>query len=312
MVFSKILGTGSYLPDTILTNFDLEKKVDTSHAWILERTGIEKRHIAHKDECTFEMGAKAAAKALEMAEVSSSDVDMVIVATCTPDKIFPATACLIQQHLGIPPGPAFDVQAACSGFIYALSIADKFIKAQAAKKVLVVGSEIMSRVTDWEDRNTCVLFGDGAGAVLLGAATSPGILSTYISADGRHKDILYLNNLPQEYIKMQGNTVFRLAVNMLDKLASEALAHNHLSLADIDWLVPHQANIRIIQATAEKLNIPMEKVAITLKDQGNTSAASIPLVLDTYIRENKIVRGQTLLLEAFGGGLTWGTCLVKY
>lgn len=312
MIFSRISGTGSYLPENIVSNFDLEKQMETSHAWIVERTGIERRHIANKTETTSFMGAQAALQALAMAEVDPSEVEMVIVASCTSEKTFPSIACLIQQQLSIPNGPAFDIQAACSGFIYALSIADKFIKSQSMKRILVIGSEVMSNIIDWQDRKTCVLFGDGAGAVLLEASEEPGIISTYIAADGRHKDILYRNNGSNEYIQMQGNAVFRLAVNMLDQLASEAVHQNNLTLADIDWLVPHQANIRIIQAIAEKLNLPMDRVAVTLKDQGNTSAASIPLVLDTYVRAGSIVRGQTLLLEAFGGGLTWGTALVRY
>ncbi len=312
MIWSKITGTGSYLPKGVLTNFDLEKKVDTSNAWIVERTGILQRHISNHEETAVMMGSQAARKALQAADKTGDDVDMVLVATCTPDKIFPSTACLIQQELGIKPGAAFDIEAACSGFIYALSVADKFINSGSVKSILVVGTEVMSRTVDWQDRNTCVLFGDGAGAVLLEASDTPGILSSYISADGKHKDILYLNNAPNEYLQMQGNSVFKLAINMLDKVAQQTLEQNDISVSDIDWLVPHQANIRIIQATAEKLGIPMERVAITLNDQGNTSGASIPLALDSYIRAGKIKRGQTLLLEAFGGGLTWGTALIRY
>lgn len=312
MIWSKISGTGSYLPKGTLTNYDLEKKVDTSNTWIVERTGIEERHISNNEETTAAMGSYAAEKALQSAGCSGDDIDMIVVATCTPDKIFPSTACLIQQALGIKPGIAFDVQAACSGFIYALSIVDKFIKTGSVKRALVIGSEVMSRVIDWKDRSTCVLFGDGAGAVVLEASEKAGILSCMLSADGRHKDILYLNSASNEYLQMQGNTVFRLAVNMLDQVAERTLAENNLTISDIDWLVPHQANIRIIHAIAEKLGIPMERVVQTLKHQGNTSGASIPLALDSYIRSGKIVRGQTLLLEAFGGGLTWGTALIHY
>lgn len=351
-ISSRIAGTGSYLPQQVLTNYELEKRVDTTHAWIVERTGIMQRHIASASETTKTMGAQAAQAAIDAAGISAKDIDLIVVATCTPDKIFPSTACLIQQQLEIPPGPAFDVQAACSGFMYAFSIADQFIRTGTVKHALVIGSEVMSRVLDWNDRKTCVLFGDGAGAVVLSAthetapahssaqtsaqtssqalahapvpasalapSSTPRVLSTAISADGRQKDILYLNNArlnpedPDIYLQMQGNAVFRIAVNMLDQEAEAIVDKNRLKLSDIDWLVPHQANIRIIQATAEKLKIPMERVAVTLQNHGNTSAASIPLTLDTYIRQGHIKRGQLLLLEAIGGGLTWGTALVRY
>jgi 3-oxoacyl-[acyl-carrier-protein] synthase-3 len=312
MIFSRILATGTYLPKTILSNDDIAKRVDTSHEWILERTGIEARHIAEDFETTASMGACAARSALQIAQISTKEIDMVIVATCTPAKVFPSTACLIQQELGIPPGPAFDIQAACSGFIYGLSIVDQFIRSGIVKKALLIGSEVMSRVVDWQDRRTCVLFGDGAGAVLLEAALQPGVLSTYISADGRQKDILYLENHKEATIQMQGNSLFKLAVNMLGEVALKTLIENNLTVSDIDWLIPHQANIRIIQATAEKLGLPMERVIVTLGSQGNTSAASIPLALDAAIRQQKIQPGQHLLLEAFGGGLTWGTALIRY
>lgn len=322
ILYSKIGGTGSYLPAQILTNHDLEKKLDTSHAWIVERTGIERRHIANENETTEIMGAKAAKMAMEAANIEPNEIGLIIVASCTPEKMFPSTACLIQEILDIPKAPAFDIQAACSGFIYALSVADNFIRMGQVKHALVIGSETMSKVLDWKDRKTCVLFGDGAGAVLLSRSETPGILSTEISADGRHKDILYLDNQKgnqkerdtafNPYLQMQGNLVFRLAVNMLDQVAVTAMVKNKLECSDVDWLVPHQANIRIIQAMAEKLKIPMERVAMTLKDHGNTSAASIPLTLDTYIRQGSIKRNQILLLEAFGGGLTWGTATIRY
>lgn len=311
MIFSRISGTGSYLPETILTNYDLEKRVETSHAWITERTGIIKRHIASPKETTTFMGSQAAKQALIAAGLSAADIDMVVVATCTPDLVFPSVACLIQAELGLPIGPAFDVQAACSGFMFALKTADSFIRSQSVRRVLVIGSEVMSRVIDWTDRKTCILFGDGAGALVLEASSEPGLLSCSVASDGRYKDILYVDNHPVGTMQMDGRSVFRLAVNMLDQVALEVLSVNGFTLSDVDWLVPHQANIRIIEAAAQKLNIPMERVVVTLPDHGNTSAASIPLALDSAIRDGRIVSGQHILLEAFGGGLTWGTALVK-
>jgi 3-oxoacyl-[acyl-carrier-protein] synthase-3 len=311
MIFSKIIGTGGYLPKEVLTNYDLEKKVETSHQWIVERTGIFQRHIVSAEETVAHMGAEAAKKAMEAAGVGPLDIGLIIVATCTPDLVFPATACLIQAELGVPPGPAFDIQAVCSGFIYALSVADQFIRAGTVKRALVIGSEAMSKVLDWTDRSTCVLFGDGAGAVVIEASPEPGILSCNISADGRYKDILYLDNQPGKTLKMQGNVVFKLAVTMLGEVATNSMAEAGITVADIDWLVPHQANIRIIEATADKLKIPMEKVVVTLKNHGNTSAASIPLAFDTAVRDGRIVAGQQILLEAIGGGLTWGTVLLR-
>jgi len=310
MIFSKIIGTGGYLPEKIVTNYDLEQKVDTTHQWIFERTGIVERHIANVEETTTQMGAHAARRAIEAAGISPDDIEMVIVATCTPDRVFPATACLIQAELGLPVGPAFDIQAVCSGFMYALSVADQFIRTGTMKRILVIGSEVMSRVIDWTDRKTCILFGDGAGAVVLAASAEPGILSCSVNADGRYKEALYLENHPVKTLQMQGNVVFRLAVNILDKIAASMIAKHGLIVSDIDWLVPHQANIRIIEATAGKLNLPMERVILTLQNQGNTSAASIPLALDTAIRDGRIIPGQRILLEAVGGGLTWGTALL--
>lgn len=312
MIYSRIQGTGSYLPEKVLTNHDLEKMIETTHDWIMDRTGIESRHIAADGETSASFAIAAGRKAMEMANVSANDMDMIIVATATPEKVFPANACLVQQALEIPPCPAFDIQAACSGFIYALSIADQFIKSSMCRRVLVIGTEIMSRIVDWTDRRTCILFGDGAGAVIVEKTDTPGILSTFISADGRHQELLYLNNKPGSNIQMQGNSVFKLAVNALGDMALQTLKKHNLTVNDIDWLVPHQANSRIIEATAEKLNIPMDRVILTLKTQGNTSAASIPLALDAAVRDGRIKRGQNLLMEAFGGGLTWGTALVKF
>ncbi len=312
MIFAKIAGTGSYLPKTILSNADLAERVDTTHEWILERTGIVSRHIASLSETTTEMAVAAAKKALAAANTLPNEIDLIVVATCTPDKNFPSTACHVQQALDIPPCPAFDLQAACSGFVYGVSVVDQFIRSGHTKKALLIGAESMSRVVDWQDRRTCILFGDGAGAVVIEAAETPGILATQVSADGREKDILFLDNSPGATLQMQGNSVFKLAVNQLDKIAGKILADQNLTIAALDWLIPHQANIRIIQATAEKLGLPMEKVILTLDHHGNTSAASIPLALDIGIQQQKVKRGQLLLLEAFGGGLTWGSALIRY
>lgn len=311
MIFSKIIGTGGYLPETVLSNYELEKRVDTSHDWIVSRTGIHQRHIANEAETATKMGARAAKEAMDFAGLGSRDIDMVLVATCTPDVIFPAAACLIQAELGLRSGPAFDVQAACSGFMFALSVADKFIRCGTVKRALVIGTEVMSRILDWTDRKTCVLFGDGAGALILEASSTPGILSCDVCSDGRDsQDILSLGNYPNT-IKMQGNTVFKMAVNMLDQVALAAMNSNGLAPKDIDWLIPHQANFRIIEAAAQKLNIPMNKVVLTLQNQGNTSSASIPLALDAAFRDGRILPSHHILLEAFGGGLTWGTAIIK-
>jgi 3-oxoacyl-[acyl-carrier-protein] synthase-3 len=321
MVYSKILGTGSYLPEKILTNADIEKIVETSSDWIIERTGIHQRHIAAEHETALTMSEKAARLAIEAAGLNVQDIGMIIIATTTPEKMFPSTACLLQQRLGIAGCPAFDLNsAACSGFVFALSIADQYIRGGSIKNALVIGSEVMSRVIDWSDRTTCVLFGDGAGAVVIGASDKPGILSTHLHADGTYKDVLSLGvslGKPIEveealFLKMTGNQLFKLAVNILGDLFDETLAANSMTKADVDWLVPHQANIRIIQAMAKKLDLPMDKVAVTLHDQGNTSSASIPLALDYAIRDGRIKRGEMLLLEGFGGGLAWGSALLKY
>ncbi|MCC2667503.1 MAG: fabH [Gammaproteobacteria bacterium] len=312
MNYSKIIGTGSYLPKKILTNFDLEKMLDTSHDWIVKRTGIHQRHIAASDETALSMAEMAALAAMSAAGIEASDIGLIIIATTTPDKTFPSTACLLQQRLNIAGCPAFDLNSvACTGFVYAMSIADQFIRQGKVNNALVIGSEVMTRVVDWNDRSVAVLFGDGAAAVLLGKSQEPGILSTHLHADGTHKDILSLDT-PTGYMQMKGNQLFKLAVNMLDDLFDETLAANYLQKSDIDWLVPHQANIRIIEAMAKKLDLSMERVIITLDKQGNTSAASIPLALDEAVRDKRIKRGDTLLLEGIGGGLTWGSALIKY
>lgn len=321
MRYSKIIGTGAYLPENIVTNFDLEKRVETSNDWIVERTGIHVRHIAAQHETALYMAEQAAREAITTAGIAAADIGMIIIATTTPEKMFPSTACMLQERLGVAGCPAFDLNsAACAGFMYALSIADLYIKSGLVKYALVIGSEVMSKVIDWNDRTTCVLFGDGAGAVLLGESTEPGILSTHLHADGTHKDVLSLNasiGKPLEveqalYIQMKGNQLFKLAVNILGKLFDETLEANQLTKSDIDWLVPHQANIRIIEAMAKKLGLPMERVALTLKEQGNTSSASIPLALHKIIQNDQLKRGDMLLLEGFGGGLVWGSALIKY
>ena len=321
MAYSQILGTGGYLPEKIMTNADLEKIVATSHDWIVERTGIHQRHIAAEHESALTMAEKAARVAIEAAGIKPGDIGMIIIATTTPEKMFPSTACLLQQRLEIAGCPAFDLNsAACAGFVFALSIADQYIRNGMQKPALVIGSEIMSRVVDWSDRSTCVLFGDGAGAVVLGPSDVPGVLSTHLHADGNYKDVLSLPislgkpiDVEQElFLKMTGNHLFKLAVNILGDLFDETLAANSLQKSDIDWLVPHQANIRIIQAMAKKLDLSMDNVAVTLQDQGNTSSASIPLALDKAIRDGRIKRGEMLLLEGFGGGLAWGSALIKY
>lgn len=318
MKYSKILGTGSYLPEKILTNFDLEKMVETSNEWIVERTGIRERHIAGDNENAATMAERAGRAALDAAGVKPEELEMIIVASTTPYMVFPSTACLLQERYGIAGCPAFDLNAsACAGFMYGLSIADQYIRTGAIKKALVIGSEVMSRVIDWTDRATCVLFGDGAGAVVLGTSNEPGILSTHLHADGTHKDVLYLplgsGKFPNvESVKMTGNQLFKLAVNCLGDLCDETLNANHLQKSDIDWLIPHQANMRIIQAMAKKLDMSMDRVVLTLAEQGNTSSASIPLAFDKAIRDGSVKRGQLLMMEGFGGGLAWGSALIRY
>ena len=319
MTYSRILGTGSYLPARILTNADLEKLVDTNDQWIVERTGIRERHIAAEGEFTSDLAVRAARAALEVAGLAPDDIDLLLVATTTPDLVFPSTACIVQSKLGMTNGkPAFDLQAVCSGFVYALSVADQFIKTGAAKCVLVIGAETLSRITDWNDRGNCILWGDGAGAVVLGASAEPGILATHLHADGRHKELLRTTTGPSTglrepaLMRMEGNPVFKMAVNTLDRIVDETLEANGLAKSDIDWLVPHQANIRIIAATAKKLGMSMDHVVTTVAGHGNTSAASVPLAFDVAVRDGRIQRGQTVLMEAFGGGFTWGSALLKY
>lgn len=320
MIYSRITGTGSYLPEKILYNTDLETMVATSDAWIIERTGIRQRHIVAEDEGTCDMAEQAARRAMDMAGCRPEDLDLIILGTTTPDKIYPSTACLLQARLGNVGAPAFDVQAVCSGFLYAFSIADKFIRSGTVKRALVVGAETYSRILDWSDRNTCVLFGDGAGAVILEASTEAGVLSTHLHADGSYNEALCVPGTVSGgkivngngFTHMHGTEVFKFAVNALSRVVDEALEANQLHDSDIDWLVPHQANIRIINATAKKLKLPMEKVIVTVPEHGNTSAASVPLALDAGVRDGRIQRGQTLLLEAIGGGFTWGAALIKY
>ena len=317
MIYSKIIGTGSYLPEKILNNHDLEKMFETTDEWITTRTGIKERHIVSAHQYTSDLAVEAAKKAIEASSINPNKIDLIIVATTTPDKIFPSTACIVQTKLGLSLCPAFDIQAVCSGFVYALSVADKFIKTGSAKCVLVIGADTMSRITDYSDRSNAILWGDGGGAVLLEASDQPGILSTHIHADGAYEKLLQVpsgvsHQKGKATIEMQGNQVFKIAVNTLDSIVDETLEINELEKSDIDWLVPHQANIRILEATAKKLNMSMDRVIVTIDRHGNTSAASIPLALDTAIREDKIKRGETLLMEAFGGGFTWGSALIKY
>ena len=306
----------------MLTNKDMEELVDTTDEWIQERTGIRQRHIAAEDETTCDLASRAAQQAIEMAGKSNSDIDLIILATTTADKIFPGTACLLQKRLDVHGCPAFDVQAVCTGFVYALGIADKFIRAGEAKCALVVGSETLSRILDWNDRSTCVLFGDGAGAVVLEASSEPGILSTHLHADGSYEHLLHVPHgissgyeqlkAGEAYVYMEGNAVFKMAVNKLGEIVDEALEANQFDKGDLDWLVPHQANRRIIEATARKLKMSMERVVLTVSEHGNTSAASIPLALDTAVRDGRIKKGETLMLEAFGSGFTWGSALLQF
>ena len=311
-----ISGTGSYLPDYSLTNYDLEEKIDTSHEWIYDRTGISSRHVANETETTSFMAAEAAKKALAAAEISAEHIDLIIVATCTPDFFFPSTACFVKNALEIlRPIPTFDVSAACSGFVYIMDIAKQYIASGAAKHVLLIGSEKMSDAVDWQDRSTCVLFGDGAGAVLLSASDTPGILASKIhSAYDKELILTYPNGLVNKTSKltMRGNEVFKLAVNLMGDIVDEVLLEGKLTKEDVTWLIPHQANVRIIKAIAKKLNLPMSQVIVTVENQGNTSAASIPIALDYSVKSQRIKRGDLLLIEAFGGGLTWGAALVRY
>lgn len=322
MIYSRILGTGGYLPEKVLTNADLEKMVDTTDAWITERTGIKERHIAVEGQNTCDLAEQAARRAMEMAGIDKDQIDLIVVATTTPDQVFPSTACLLQERLDNHGATAFDIQAVCTGFVYALGVADKFIKSGTHKTALVVGAETMSRITDWTDRGTCILFGDGAGAVIIQASEEPGILSTHLHADGQYKDLLKVDaGVSTDFSKLQdgtafmqmrGNEVFKTAVNTLGRIVDETLEANNLQKSDIDWLVPHQANIRIINATAKKLGMSLDNVVVTVDRHGNTSGASVPLALDEAVRDGRIKRGDTLLLEAFGGGFTWGSALIKF
>jgi 3-oxoacyl-[acyl-carrier-protein] synthase-3 len=319
--YAKVIGTGGYLPEKVLTNADLEKMVDTTDQWIRERTGVEQRHIAAPNETTCDL-AEAAARRAMAAGVTPASIDLIIVGTTTPDHVFPSVASQVQDRLGNYGCAAFDVQAVCTGFIYALSIADQFIRTGNAVRALVIGAETFSRIIDWTDRRTCILFGDGAGAVIVEAADEPGILSSHLHADGRYKELLWVpagvskgydkTRENAAYVEMRGNEVFKVAVNTLGRIVEETLAANQMTSADIDWLIPHQANARIISATAKKLRMPMERVINTVNTHGNTSAASVPLALDVAVRDGRIQRGDTLLLEAFGGGFTWGSILLKY
>ena len=322
-LFARIAGTGSYLPEKVLTNDDLAKFVETSDEWIAARTGIRERHVAAEGETTCDLAFHAATRAMDAAGVTPADIDLIIVGTTTPDIIFPSTACLLQARLGAIGCPAFDVNAACSGFVYALTVADKFIRSGAAKTALVVGAETLTRMLDWTDRSTCVLFGDGAGAVVLKADAETGILSTHLHADGTKRDLLYnpvgvsAGFKPGEHnagvrVMMTGNDVFKYAVKALDSVVEETLEANGLDRHDIDWLIPHQANLRIIEATAKRLDMPMERVIVTVDKHGNTSSGSVPLALDEAVRSGRVQRGQLLLLEAFGGGFTWGAALLRY
>ncbi|HEY5850948.1 MAG TPA: beta-ketoacyl-ACP synthase III [Lysobacter sp.] len=322
-IYSRIAGTGSYLPEKVLTNDDLAKFIDTSDEWIASRTGIRERHIAAEGETTSDLAYHASMRALEAAGVDAKDLDLIVVGTTTPDLIFPSTACLLQHRIGANGCAAFDVNAACSGFVYALTVADKFIRSGSAKNVLVVGAETLTRMLDWSDRSTCVLFGDGAGAVVLKADTETGILSTHMHADGGKKELLWnpvgvsVGFKPEEpnagvKVLMTGNEVFKHAVKALDSVVEETLEANGLDRHDIDWLIPHQANLRIIEATAKRLDMPMDRVIVTVDRHGNTSSGSVPLALDEAVRTGKVQRGQLVLLEAFGGGFTWGSALLRY
>ena len=322
-IHSRIAGTGSYLPEKVVTNDDLSKVVDTSDEWIRTRTGIRQRHVAADGQTSSDMGHQAALKAIEAAGIDPSGIDLIVVGTTTPDYVFPSTACLIQQKLGIPGCPAFDVNAACSGFLFALSVADQFIRTGSARTVLVVGVETLTRMVDWTDRTTCVLFGDGAGAVVLKADADTGILSTHLHADGNKRDLLccpvgvsagFDNSLPNAGVRitMAGNEVFKHAVKALDSVVDEALEANGLDKGDLDWLIPHQANLRIIEATAKRLDMPMERVIVTVDRHGNTSAGSVPLALDEAVRSGRVQRGQLLVLEVFGGCFTWGAAVLRY
>ena len=321
MSYSRIIGTGRYLPEKVLTNFDLEKIVDTSDEWIRTRTGVERRHVVEPDQTTSDMCVESAQKAMDDAGVTPADIDMVITGTTSPDVVFPNVSTIIQYRLGIPACAAFSLEAACSGFIYALTVADKFIKTGDAKCVLVTGAECITKLIDWKDRNTCVLFGDGAGSAIVVPSEEPGILSCELGADGQYRELLHYpvgvsKNLAaagtdEANIIMKGNEVFKVAVTTLGDIAGRTLEKAGIAKEELDWLIPHQANIRIIQATAKRLGLPMEKVILTVQDHGNTSAASVPMALDVARRDGRVRKGQLVLMEAFGGGFTWGSVLMR-
>lgn len=313
MIFSRIAGTGSYLPPHLLTNADLEKMVDTTDEWIFSRTGIRQRHRV-QDEMTSDLALEAAKNAITSAGITAEQIDLIIVATTTPDKIFPSVATMVQRKLGISGCPAFDIQAVCSGFVYALTTANHFIQSGAYQNVLVIGADTFTRICDYTDRSNCILWGDGAGAVILQPSEEAGIISAHIHADGHYETMLHVPRNPDgaDTVEMEGNAVFKMAVNTLDQIVDETLEANGMQKSDIDWLVPHQANIRILQATAKKLDMGMDKVVVTVDRHGNTSAASIPLALDTAVRDGRIQRGHVILMEAFGGGFTWGSALIKF
>ena len=317
MIFSRIVGTGSYLPPGVMTNEDFAKRLDTSDAWIRERTGIRERHIADEAQTSSDLALEASRRALQAAGVPAADIDLIIVATSTPDFVFPSTACLLQAKLGVRGGAAFDVQAVCSGFVYALSVADNFVKSGNCRRALVVGAEVFSRILDWDDRGTCVLFGDGAGAVVLCASEQPGIHASVLRADGSHAGMLSVpGNVNRgaiagsPFLQMDGQAVFKFAVRVLEESARETVAKARMSLEDIDWLIPHQANVRILEALARKLGLPREKLVVTVDHHGNTSAASVPLALDEYLRAGRIRSGHRLMLQGVGGGFTWGSSVV--
>ena len=322
MTYSRITGTGGCLPERVLTNAELERMVDTSDEWIRTRTGIRERRIAAPDETTCDLAERAARQALDAAGIAPSELDLIVVATTTPDKVFPSTACLLQARLRVGGCPAFDIQAVCTGFLYGMTVVDQFIRSGTVRRALLVGAETLSRILDWTDRATCVLFGDGAGAVVLEASGEPGVLSTHIHADGAYEHLLAGDGGISQgyervaggnaYIRLQGNEVFRVAVNTLGSIVDETLEANGVTRDAIDWLVPHQANVRIISATAKKLKLPMDRVVVTVDVHGNTSAASVPLALDTAVRDGRVQRGQRLLLEAFGAGFTWGAAYLVY
>ena len=319
MTYARIIGTGGYIPEQVLSNDDLEKMVETTDEWIMKRVGVRERHIVgNSTDNTSTMAVEAAKRAIEMAEIDPQDIEMIVVGTATPEYYFPSTACLVQRHLNIKADiPALDLNAACAGFIYGLSVADQYIRGGAVKTALVIGAEALTRLVDWTDRGTCILFGDGAGAVVLKADEKPGILKTLIHSNGHYSDLITANSSiwdydKSPYLQMRGNEVFKVAVTKLGEIVDETIAASGIKKSDIDWLIPHQANMRIIQATARRLNLPIERVILTIEKHGNTSAASIPLALDDAVRKGKIKKGETLLLEAFGAGLAWGSALVEY